>query len=101
VKASLQGHVLAEAPDDEVVIIEGNAYFPPSAVTRGVLSESQTPYVCPWKGRCQYFDAAVDGKAAADAAWSCPTPLDSAVQRVGSDFEGFVAFSLVVTVERG
>ncbi|WP_406423767.1 DUF427 domain-containing protein [Streptomyces sp. NBC_01589] len=49
-KASLQGHVLAEAPDDEVVIIEGNAYFPPSAMTRGVLSESQTPYVCPWKG---------------------------------------------------
>jgi uncharacterized protein (DUF427 family) len=97
----LEGHVLAEASDDAVVMIEGNVYFPPSAVTRDLLRESQTPYVCPWKGRCQYFDAVVDGKTTADAAWSYLTPLDGAVQRVGRDFVGFVAFGPVVSVERG
>ena len=43
--------VLAEAANDTVVRIEGNAYWPPGSVTAGVLRDSPTPYACPWKGR--------------------------------------------------
>ena len=52
-KATLNERVLAEAPDDELISIEGNWYFPPASVQAGVLEKSPTPYHCPWKGDCQ------------------------------------------------
>ena len=39
-KAVLDGTVIAEAPKDDLVSIEGNWYFPPSSVAEGVLVES-------------------------------------------------------------
>lgn len=98
-RATIQGRVLAEASDDEIVMIEGNVYFPPGTVAHELLSESETPYVCPWKGRSQYFNAVIDGKVVEDVGWSYPTPLTSAVERVGRDFSDFVAFSPFVTVD--
>jgi uncharacterized protein (DUF427 family) len=84
--------IVADAPDDQLVRIEGNAYFPPSAITPGTLGESPTPYTCPWKGVCQYHDATVEGVKVPDAAWSYPEPYPGAVDRVGRDFAGYVAF---------
>ena len=55
-RATVDGTVIAEAPESELVRIEGNWYFPPSAVTPGALRESATPYTCPWKGAAQYWD---------------------------------------------
>ena len=52
-KATIGDTVIAEADDDQIIRIEGNAYFPPSSVKDGVLVESPTPYTCPWKGECQ------------------------------------------------
>lgn len=91
--AALHGTVLAEAPESDVVRIEGNVYFPPSAVRRELLAESPTPYTCPWKGACQYYSVR-DGEDAAlkDRAWSYPEPYASAIERVGTDFSGYVAF---------
>lgn len=87
-KAVLNGDVIAEAPRDELISIEGNWYFPPSAVRAGALVESDTPYTCPWKGECQYYT--VEGLQ--DRAWSYPTPYPTAIERVGKDFSGYVAF---------
>jgi uncharacterized protein (DUF427 family) len=87
-KALLGDTVIAEAPKDELISIEGNWYFPPSSVKSEHLTESATPYTCPWKGACQYFT--VDGLQ--DRAWSYPTPYPTAFDRVGKDFSNYVAF---------
>jgi uncharacterized protein (DUF427 family) len=90
--ATLGDVVIAEAPDDQIIRIEGNAYFPPSAVKEGFLTTSPTPYTCPWKGECQYFTVTVDGQALPDRAWSYPQPYETAIARVGKDFSNYVAF---------
>lgn len=91
-KAVINGQVVAEAPDDDVVTIEGNSYFPPDSVMEDVLAPSATPYTCPWKGQAQYWDLKTPAGTAADGAWSYPEPYESATERVGRDFSGFLAF---------
>jgi uncharacterized protein (DUF427 family) len=91
-KATIDGAVIGEAKDDQLVKIEGNWYFPPSSLAAGALSDSATPYTCPWKGKAQYHDVTTGGTAHHDAAWSYPEPLPGAIERVGSDFAGYVAF---------
>lgn len=92
-QAVLNGTVLADAPESEVLHIEGNVYFPPASVNKDLLVESATPYTCPWKGECQYFsvkDSA--GDLLQDRAWSYPHPYPTAFDRVGQDFSDYVAF---------
>jgi len=97
-KAHVNGTVIAEAPESELIKIEGNWYFPPSSIVDGFLSQSPTAYTCPWKGEAQYFTVTVDGQAMQDRAWSYPTPYPSGVERVGEDFGNYVAFWKEVTV---
>lgn len=66
------------AESDDVVLVEGNAYFPASAVRSEVLTPSATTSVCPWKGRARYFTLTVDGVEVPDAAWTYPRPLPPA-----------------------
>ena len=91
-KAVVNGIVLAEAPEEELLKIEGNWYFPPASVNAEFLEASPTPYTCPWKGECQYFTVIVDGAKLQDRAWSYPKPYPTAFDRVGSDFSNYVAF---------
>lgn len=91
-KAVLGDVVIAEAPREELISIEGNWYFPPSSVHDELLVESPTPYTCPWKGECQYFTVRSDGQELVDRAWSYPHPYASGRERVGKDFSGYVAF---------
>ena len=91
-KASIDGAVVADAPQADLIAIEGNYYFPRSSIGAGVLSDSPTPYTCPWKGVCQYHDISVDGSTHHDAAWSYPEPYPSSFDRVGKDYTGYVAF---------
>ncbi len=97
-RATVADTVVAEAPESELVRIEGNWYFPPSAISPGVLAESATPYTCPWKGAAQYWDVVTPAGTTRDGAWSYPDLKPSAVERVGTDFAGYVAFSRGVTV---
>jgi uncharacterized protein (DUF427 family) len=97
-RATIDGTVLAEAAEADLIKIEGNWYFPPSSVTEGALAQSPTPYTCPWKGACQYFDVVTPTGTHADGAWSYPVLKPTAVERVGRDFAGYVAFSPGVTV---
>jgi uncharacterized protein (DUF427 family) len=92
--ATLNGTVIAEAPAEDIIHIEGNVYFPPSSVKEGFLQESPTPYTCPWKGVCQYFSVKdpSTGDLLQDRAWSYPTPFDGAAEKVGKDFANYVAF---------
>ena len=97
-RATIGSTVIAEAAQDDLIQIDGNWYFPPSAVTPGALTESPTAYTCPRKGAAQYFDVVTAEGTTEDGAWSYPELFPSAVERVGRDFAGYVAFSPGVTV---
>lgn len=65
------------AASDDIVTVEGNAYFPLDSVDEGVLQPSSTTSVCPWKGVASYYDVHVDGHVVPDGAFTYrhPSPL--------------------------
>ena len=91
VQAIWNGTVIAES--DDTVIVEGNHYFPPSAVKDDLLEPVDTTTVCPWKGTARYYDVVVDGERNAGAAWYYPAPKDAA-----AEIKDRVAFWRGVTV---
>ena len=93
-KATWNGKVIAQADASEVQLVEGNVYFPPDKVERGLLNSSDTHTVCPWKGTASYYDVVVDGKTNKDAAWYYPETKDAA-----RHVKGYVAFWKGVAVE--
>ena len=97
-KATLNGTVIAEAPKDDLISIEGNWYFPPSSVKSELLEKSPTPYTCPWKGVAQYFSVKDGDTLLQDRAFSYPEPYPASFDRVGKDFSNYVAFWKDVTV---
>lgn len=96
-KATWNGAVIAES--NETIIIEGNQYFPPASVHRENLVPSDTPYTCPWKGECTYYTIMVNGNENKDGAFTYEKPKPSAIDKVGTDFTGYVSFWRGVTVE--
>jgi uncharacterized protein (DUF427 family) len=90
-KAVWQGKVIAES--DDIVKVEGNAYFPIDSVTKDVLSPSATTSICPWKGTASYYSITVDGQVNKDAAWYYPEPKSAA-----AEIKNRVAFWKGVTV---
>eukprot|EP01133_Synstelium_polycarpum_P019869 gene19869-23808_t len=93
--ASWNGAVIAQATDEQVVLVENNVYFPLSAVQQAYLRPSSHTTVCPWKGTASYYDLVVDGAVNANAAWYYPQPKDAAKQ-----IAGHVAFWRGVSVAR-
>jgi uncharacterized protein (DUF427 family) len=79
--ATWNGTVIAES--DDIVTVEGNAYFPREAVRDDVLRPSDTSSVCPWKGTASYFTLEIDGQTNPDAAWYYPEPKDAAKEITG------------------
>lgn len=92
-KAMWNGAVIAESGTFELV--EGNVYFPRSAVQAGLLRDSAHTTVCGWKGTARYHDIVVDGQVNANAAWYYPDPKDAA-----ANIRDHVAFWKGVTVTR-
>jgi uncharacterized protein (DUF427 family) len=92
VRASWNGVVVAES--DDTVVVEGNHYFPPSAVRSEYLRPSPSHTVCPWKGTASYYTLEVDGAQNVDAAWFYPE-----TKRAADRIRGRVAFWHGVTVE--
>lgn len=91
-KAIWKGAVVAEAPQKDLIYIEQNWYFPPSSVKQDYLRESPTPYTCPWKGECQYYNVGHGDDWSHDSAWAYPKPKPSALEIVKKDFSGYIAF---------
>ena len=84
-KAIWNGAVLAES--DDVVVVEGNKYFPPESINKDYFKESDTHSTCPWKGLASYYSIEVNGDVNEDAAWYYPEAKHAAKQ-----FENYVAF---------
>lgn len=77
-KAVWNGRVVAES--DDIVTVEGSAYFPAASLDRSVVSESAHTSVCGWKGTAQYYSLNVDGKENKDAVWYYPEPKQAAAE---------------------
>ena len=92
-KAVWNQAVIAEAAQEDIVVVEGNRYFPVASVNSAMLRPSATHTTCPWKGVASYYDVVVDGQVNKDAAWYYPEPKDAA-----KEIAGRVAFWRGVTV---
>jgi uncharacterized protein (DUF427 family) len=77
-KATWNGTVIAES--DDIVTVEGNAYFPAAALQRQYVVDSATKTTCHWKGVASYYTLDVGGKRNPDAVWYYPTPKAGAEQ---------------------
>lgn len=91
-QAKWNGAIVAEAPKEELIRIEGNWYFPPDAIKKEYFKQSDHHTVCPWKGEASYYDVVVDGKVNEFGAWYYPRPKDGSVERVRKDFTNYIAF---------
>ena len=75
-KATWNGVVIAES--DDTVVVEGNHYFPASALKREYVTFSNHRSSCPWKGQASYYSLLVNREMNPDAAWFYPDPKPEA-----------------------
>lgn len=75
-KAVWKNAVIAES--DDTVVVEGNHYFPYSALKHEHRRPSEHHSICSWKGETSYYDDDVDGSVNANAARFYPQPKDAA-----------------------
>lgn len=75
-KATWNDKVIAQS--DDTVVVEGNHYFPESALDRRYVSFSNHKTTCAWKGQASYYSLLVDGELNPDAVWYYPDPKPEA-----------------------
>ncbi len=75
-KAVWNDAVIAES--DDIVTVEGNAYFPAASLNMDYVKPSEHHTVCPWKGTASYYTLEVGGKQNPNAAWFYPEPKAAA-----------------------
>jgi len=84
-KAIWNQTIIAES--DDTVVVEGNHYFPESALNREFISFSNHKTSCAWKGQASYYSLNVNGDVNADAVWYYADPKPEAAH-----IKGRVAF---------
>jgi len=77
-KAVWNGEIIAES--NNMVLVEGNRYFPPESVRRRYFLTSDTHTTCSRKGEASYFSLSVNGQVNSDAAWYYPQPIQAAIE---------------------
>ena len=75
-KAVWKDTVIAES--DATVLVEGNHYFPESALRREYISFSNHKTTCGWKGLASYYSINVNGDVNPDAVWYYAEPKPEA-----------------------
>jgi uncharacterized protein (DUF427 family) len=91
-KAIWNGKIIAEAPKEDLIYIEGNWYFPAESVNKEFLRQSETVTTCSWRGECNNFDVGQDEAWSKDNAWTYLHPDEKAVHIAKKDFSGYIAF---------
>jgi len=91
-QAKWNGAIIAEAPKEDMIRIEGNWYFPPESLKREFFARSDHHTTCHWKGEASYYDVVVNGEVNEFGAWYYPIPKDGSIERVKKDFTNYVAF---------
>lgn len=67
-RAVLGGQAIAQS--EEVVLLEGNVYFPAGGVREEFLTPTRSMSLCPWKGVASYCTVGAVGITGRDAAWA-------------------------------
>jgi len=80
-KAIWNGATIAQS--DDIVTVEGNAYFPPESLNPAYIKPSDHHSTCPWKGLASYYTLSVNGADNPNAVWYYPTPKDAAKNITG------------------
>ena len=83
-KAIWNGAVIAQS--DDLVVVEGNQYFPESSLNRDYVTFSNHS-TSSWKGQASYYSLLVNGEMNTDAGWYYPEPKAGA-----ESIKGHVAF---------
>ncbi len=91
-KATWNGAVIAQSND--TVVVEGNHYFPESALDRQYITFSNHKTTCAWKGQASYYSLLVNGELNPDSVWYYADPKPEAEM-----VRGRVAFWKGVKVE--
>lgn len=84
-KAIWKNTVIAES--DDIINVEGNAYFPHESINKEFFKESDSHTFCPWKGTASYYHVEIEGEVNKDAAWYYPV-----VKELAKGIENRVAF---------
>ena len=66
------------AESDDIVLVEGNYYFPESALKREFVTFSNHKTSCAWKGQASYYSLLIHGELLTDAVWYYPDPKPEA-----------------------
>lgn len=82
-KAVWNDVVLAES--DDIVLVEGNVYFPRKDVDWGYiqLSDELPETYCHWKGMAEYYDIFIGDEPNEGAAWAYLQPYEEAESIAG------------------
>jgi uncharacterized protein (DUF427 family) len=90
-KAIWNGVVVADS--DDIVIVEGNHYFPQASLKREYTTFSNHRTSCVWKGQAHYMSLLVNGEMNPDAIWFYPEPTEAA-----QEIKDRVAFKAGVSI---
>ncbi len=77
-KAIWNGVAVAES--DDIVIVEGNHYFPKASLKTEYTTFSNHRTSCVWKGQAYYMSLFVNGEMNPDSVWYYPEPTESAAE---------------------
>lgn len=91
-KAIFKHTIIAEAPAETLIEVEGDWYFPPKYLEWQYFEENSFLTAPTWQGEANYYNVVVDGEVDELAAWYYPVPKKSAIERIGANFANYVAF---------
>ena len=75
-RAIFNGTVLADS--DDIVMVDGNPYFPRAAMVEDFFRDSVHTTVCGWKGSARYWDVVVGDQVISNAVWAYDNPKPDA-----------------------
>lgn len=77
-QAVFNGTVIAES--DDIVMVDGNPYFPRASMNADCFRDSSHTTVCGWKGTARYWDVVVGDQVITNAVWRYESPKPQAEQ---------------------
>ena len=75
-RAIFNSMVLADS--DDIVMVDGNPYFPRAAMVEDFFRDSVHSTVCGWKGTARYWDVVVGDQVISNAVWAYDNPKPDA-----------------------
>ena len=76
-RAIFNSTVLADS--DDILMVDGNPYFPRAAMVEDFFRDSVHSTVCGWKGTARYWDVVVGDQVISNAVWAYDNPKPDAV----------------------